>query len=79
MPPSAQHGSNLHRLARNDLFGNFPHHRVAAMNQHQPRHVHHAFVMRNHHRQKIEVGLASSARAVHVLHHAGFGGVRRKR
>ena len=45
------------------------------MNQHQPRHIDRAFVVRNHHRQKIGVGLAAVAGAVHVLHHAGHAGV----
>ena len=45
------------------------------MNQHRPRHIRHAFVMRNQHRQKIGVGLTGVAGAVHVLHHAGHAGV----
>ena len=31
------------------------------MDQHQPGHVNRAFVVRNHHRQKIGVGLAGEA------------------
>ena len=72
-PPA--HGGNLHRGAGTNLFGNSPHHRVGAMNKHQPRHVHRVFVMRNHHRQKVGVRLAGVAGAVHVLHHAGHTGV----
>ena len=45
------------------------------MNQHRPRHIRHAFVVQNHHRQKIGVGLTGVAGAVHVLHHAGHAGV----
>ena len=45
------------------------------MNQHQPRHIDRAFVVRNHHCQKIGVVLTGVAGAVHVLHHAGHAGV----
>ena len=45
------------------------------MNQHRPRHIRRAFVVRNHHRQNIGVALAGVAGAVHGLHHAGDAGV----
>ena len=48
---------------------------VAPMNQHQSRHINRAFVVRNHRRQKIGVGLTGIAGTVHVLHHAGHAGV----
>ena len=45
------------------------------MNQHQPRHINRVFVVRNHHRQKIGVGLTGVVGAVHGLLHAGHAGV----
>ena len=60
----AAHGRNLNRLTGDDVLGELPHHRVTPVNQHEARHVDRAFVVRNHHRQKIQVGLARVSRAM---------------
>ena len=68
-PP--RHALDLDGLPGNDVLRQLPSRRVAAMLQYQAGHLDRAGVVRNHHRQKVDVGVAAVAWCMHVLHHAG--------
>ena len=63
------HPLDLGHLARDDVLGEHARERVAPMEELQPRHLHRALVVRNHHGEEVDIRVARVAGGVHVGHH----------
>ena len=70
---SKAHHGNLLLLGHDDLLGQPPDLRVAAVAKHGKRHVDRALMMRHHHRDKIGIDVAGRLHR-HVAHHFFHGG-----
>lgn len=70
---SAAHALDLRSLCRDDHFGDLSNLRITSVAKDKTRHFDRSGMVRDHHREKIDVSPSRSVHAVHIAHHAIHG------